>query len=261
VLLIGEAGVGKGFVAKLLHQEAGAGPFRHEPALNLPRQKSSPEGTEALARLFQDARGGTLYVDEIADLPLPFQRELAKRLADDSVFVVLSTRTDPKEALKKETLAPELSRALTGSEVRIPPLRERKEDVGPLVSHFLRELSTTQNLHRGIKKAAMGILHEYDWPGNVRELKLEVGRAALASQNAISPTDLSPNVLGQSGFVPGVPKKEAVDLHEKRAQFERETILRVLEGTGWNKMRAAKKLGLSRAMLYVKLKKYKIPLR
>ncbi|HSA59836.1 MAG TPA: protein kinase [bacterium] len=262
VLLVGEAGVGKGFLAKLLHQEAGAGPFRREPASQLPRQKSSPEGLEALTRLFDDARGGTLYVDEITDLPAPFQRDLAKRLAtSQDVFVVLSTRVDPKEAVKKELLLPELQRALTGSEVRIPPLRERKEDVGPLIAHFLRELSTTQNLHRGIKKSAMGILHEYDWPGNVRELRLEVERAALASQTSISPTDLSPNVLGQSGFVPGVPKKEAVDLHEKRAQFERETILRVLEGTGWNKLRAAKKLGLSRAMLYIKLQKYKIPLR
>jgi transcriptional regulator with GAF, ATPase, and Fis domain len=261
VLLIGEAGVGKGFLAKLLHQEAGAGPFRHEPASQLPRHKSSPEGNDALARLFEEARGGTLYLDEITDLPEPFQRELARRLDGDSVFVVLSTRLDPREALKKEFLLPELQRALTGAEVRIPPLRDRKEDVGPLVTHFLRELSTTQNIHRAIKKASMGILHEYDWPGNVRELKLEVERAALASQTSISPTDLSPNVLGRSGFVPGAPKREAVELHDQRAQFERDAIMRALEGTGWNKMRAAKKLGLSRAMLYIKLQKYKIPLK
>ncbi|HEX5035735.1 MAG TPA: helix-turn-helix domain-containing protein, partial [bacterium] len=172
-----------------------------------------------------------------------------------------STRADPKEAVKKDLLAPELMRALAGNEIRVPPLRERKEDIGPLIHHFLRDLSETQGLHRGIKKAAMGILHEYDWPGNVRELRIEIERAALASQNAISPADLSPNLLGQSGFVPGVPKKETVDLHDQRAQFEREHIMRVLEGTGWNKMRAAKKLGLSRAMLYIKLEKYKIPLR
>ncbi|HEX5037123.1 MAG TPA: protein kinase, partial [bacterium] len=136
LLLVGEAGVGKGLIAKALHQQAGPGPFRHEPGSRFPKLKSSPEGAAALTEAFDGARGGTLYVDEITDLSLPFQRELAGLLADASVFVILSTRADPKEAVKKDLLAPELMRALAGNEIRVPPLRERKEDIGPLIHHF-----------------------------------------------------------------------------------------------------------------------------
>jgi DNA-binding NtrC family response regulator len=123
-------------VAKALHQQAGAGPFRHEPAARFPKLKSSPEGVDSLAEAFEGARGGTLYLDEVTDLPLPFQRELVKRLPDTSVFVILSTRTDPKAAVKKDLLLPELHRRLAGSEVSLPPLRDRKEDIGPLIHHF-----------------------------------------------------------------------------------------------------------------------------
>jgi DNA-binding NtrC family response regulator len=212
-------------------------------------------------RLFNLPPEGTVYLDEITDIPPAYQRDLLPLLKGTNPFFILSTRTDPKESVKKGLLLPELYRLLASSEVRIPPLRERREDIAPLVQKFMRELSDERGLHRGIKKAAMGILVEYDWPGNVHELKLEVERAVLSSQTSVSPTDLSPAVLGQSGFLPGSFKKDAPELQDQRAQFERDYILQALEGAGNNKIRAAKKLGLSRAMLYVKLKKYKIPLR
>lgn len=265
VVVSGEIGTGKDLVAAILHETAGGGPFLHQTALSLPRQKTTGGDPQAVFQLLKQTKGGTLYLDELTDLPPAYQKDLWRFLrlqkGPPPVFLILASRTRLNEAHEKGLLIPELYQTLAGSEIHLLPLRQRKEDIAPLVRHFLHEIGRRRAVVRGISPAALGILHAYDWPGNCHELQLEIDRAALASTATIVPTDLSPNLLSQTGFIPGAPKQESDNLHDKKRRFERDQILQVLGRTGWNKVRTAKKLGLSRTMLYNKLERYKIPFR
>ncbi len=267
IVLSGEPGTGKGLLARVLHQQTDRAPFVTRLAIQLPRQRTGTEEARALLESFDQARGGTLYIDELSELPIPYQRDLLAMLKaqetqdEPAVFAIVSSRLSLKECREKELILPELDSFLSPLEVSVPPLRKRKEEIRPLIKYFLEQFATEQGKKRQISRRALGLLHEYDWPGNIRELRLELERAVMATQVSIGPTHLSPNLLEAVGFVPGAPKKTEPNLQDQRAQFERDIILQALEQTGWNKVRAAKQLGLSRAMLYIKLEKYQIPLR
>lgn len=267
VVLTGEIGTGKGLIAQTLHGLGGSGPFVRRQAREFIDGGEGRRPREVLEGFVEEGRGGTLEVDELSELTPPYQREILHLLGtleeagEEGVQVVLTSRLSLQSLRDKGLVILELAQYLSGAEIRIPPLRERKEDIGPLVRHFLKELDEKRGFPREITRSAMGILYEHDWPGNVQELRLEIEKAALASHLTIEPFDLSPNLLGKTEFVPGAPKKGAVDLRETRGRFERDSILQALERSRGNKVRAAKRLGLSRAMLYIKIKQYQIPLK
>jgi len=147
---------------------------------------------------------------------------------------------------------------LTGVEIKLPPLRERKEDISPLVYHFL-ELFTQKRggKVRGVSKEAMDLLTAYDWPGNVRQLKNEVERAAIlaSSDNFIRPEHLSPSLKLQ---VPTSDDKCPGSLPDQLTKFERENILKALQKSNWVKIKAAMILSIPEATLRRKMRKYEL---
>ncbi len=267
LVLTGEVGTGKDLLVKELHQQSSSSHLSSKLAQQFPAWRQEAPQTGLMDQLFEHMQGGTLYIDGIEDLALPYQRDLLAWLRyleknpDHNTFVILSSRMGLKEGRERGLLSLELNRFLSGRELKLPALRDRKEDINPLAHHFLKELRQQEGMNRRINRRALALFHDYDWPGNVRELKLEVERAALSSQGAINPNHLSPHLLETSGYIPGLAKRDSADIQDKRAQFERDLIMQALEKTGWNKARAAKQLGLSRAMLYIKIKKYEIPLQ
>lgn len=237
--------------------------------------------------LFQTANGGTIFLDEIGELSMEMQAKLLRVLQEKEVRpvgsnqrfkvdvrVIAATNRDLETAYKEGKFRKDLYFRLNVVTLHLPALRDRKSDVPPLVHFFLDKLAPGRMIT--ISAAAMSCMLDYDWPGNVRELENCIERAiALGGQDAIELHDLPPAVrLEQSGPVPShqsvpdpsqgeddyakvlmsKPPASATDLEE----LERATIQRVFEQVKGDKARARKMLGISRATLYRKLKRYNI---
>jgi transcriptional regulator with PAS, ATPase and Fis domain len=223
--------------------------------------------------LFQDADGGTIFLDEIGELPLDLQAKLLRVLQDKQVRpvgsnhsvkvdvrVVAATNRDLEAGYKAGTFRKDLYFRLNVVTVYLPSLRERKSDIPTLLQHFLdRYSSDLQSIE--ITAAAMKCLMHYDWPGNVRELENCIERAvALGNREIIDVDDLPPAVRAVA------PKKssssataESYDSNDLE-DIERATIQRVFEQVHGDKLLAGKMLGISRATLYRKIKRYNIDL-
>jgi transcriptional regulator with PAS, ATPase and Fis domain len=219
--------------------------------------------------LFASASSGTIFLDEIGELPLEMQAKLLRVLQEKEVRpvgsndrvkvdvrVIAATNRDLEAAYREGTFRKDLYFRLNVVAVHIPPLRERKADIPALVHWFLNKFAPDQTIQ--VTHAAMRDLLEYEWPGNVRELENCVERAvALGSQNTIDIHDLPPAIRRLSEDSPAViepAQMNSTDLEE----LERETILRVFEQTNGDKLLTGKMLGISRATLYRKLKRYNI---
>ncbi len=270
VLVTGESGTGKELVARAIHRASGLGPFVAVNCAALPDDLLESElfGHERGAfsgavkdkhGLFEAADGGILFLDEIGDLPLPLQPKLLRALESGEIRRVGSTvsrtvRTRVLAATNKdlETQAREgkfredLFWRLNVLSIHVPALRERAADIPLLVEHFAGGV--------GVTPAAMARLTAHPWPGNVRELRNTIERAlTLRAAECIDLEDLpaaitSPQRAGITDLVADQP----LSLRD----VERAYILRVLEGTGGNKSRAAEILGLDRKTLYRKLEEF-----
>ncbi|MFO0681565.1 MAG: sigma 54-interacting transcriptional regulator [Sandaracinus sp.] len=266
VLLTGESGTGKEVLARFVHRasaRAGA-PFVAEScgAIPLPLLESTLFGhvrgafSGASARrrgLFELAEGGTLFLDEVGEMPLEMQAKLlrvlsareirpvgSERARPIDVRVIAATHRDLRAEVARGTFREDLFYRLAVVEIPLPPLRERREDVEPLVREMVRS-------ERGegveIEPAALEALLAYPWPGNVRELENEVRRALALDGHALRLESLSTHLRGERG------KGEAeLDLDLKRAtdRLERELVTRALGRAGHNVTQAARLLGLSR---------------
>ena len=266
VLLLGETGVGKTLIAEMIHRESkrSTGPFVSLNVSGIPETlleselfgyiKGAFTGADRnKTGLFEMANNGTLFLDEIGDIPLSAQVKLLKvieegsfyRLGDNkptkvNVRIIAATNTDLKEAIQEGKFREDLYFRISVFPIRIPPLRERKEDIPPLVNYYFKRFGHEE----GISSDALSELMSYTWPGNVRELVNVLQRAIVLSGG--KRVEREHIVLEVKENEKLVPIEEA----------EKEMIKKALERTKGNKKEAAKLLGISRKMLYTRLKKY-----
>ena len=285
VLITGESGTGKELVARAIHFRGPLAPmpfvavdcgalvptlmeselFGHEKGAFTGALKSKPG-------LFHAANGGTVFLDEIGELPLEMQAKLLRVLQEKEirpvgsndkiavdVRVIAATNRDLEAAYRAGTFRKDLYFRLNVVSVHLPSLRERKSDIPQLVHSFLDRYAPGENVQ--ITPAAMKSFLQYEWLGNVRELENCIARAiALGDHRTIDLVDLPPAIRGaQDG---GSALDDASELSTTAlADLERMTIVRVFEQAGGDKALAGRMLGISRATLYRKLKRYHIPLR
>ncbi|MEH7512630.1 sigma 54-interacting transcriptional regulator [Gottfriedia acidiceleris] len=284
ILLLGETGVGKEVFAKAIHFYRGSSsPFiavncgAITPSLFESEffgyEKGAFSGADAKGKKgkLELAHGGTLFLDEIGDLPLDMQVKLLRVLQDKTYYrvggtkqltaqcrIIAATNKDLEAMVEANTFREDLYYRLNILSITIPPLRERKEDVMGLLHQFIYEFSILYN--RTIKivdPQVTSALLQYDWPGNVREMRNVIERLVLLSgEGTISIGALPPKMLQSTLLSTGYDDSLQDDLND----FEKNKIIEAIQTEKGNKQAAAKKLGISRATLYNKMKKLKIEL-
>ena len=287
VLISGESGTGKELVARAIHFRGAMAqtpfvavdcgslvPTLMESELFGYERGAFTGATKSKAGLFQAANGGTIFLDEIGELPLEMQAKLLRVLQEKEVRpvgsnehvavdvrVIAATNRDLETAYREGTFRKDLYFRLNVVTVHLPALRDRRSDIPMLVHHFLDRYAPSTNLQ--VTPAAMKSLLHYDWPGNVRELENCVARAVtLGDQHTIDVNDLPPAIRSeQAGSLPASPQDASSLSTTALAEMERMTILRVFEQANGDKALAGKMLGISRATLYRKLKRYNIPVK
>jgi len=230
--------------------------------------------TKSKPGLFQAANGGTIFLDEIGELPLEMQAKLLRVLQEKEVRpvgsnekvnadvrVIAATNRDLEAAYRAGTFRKDLYFRLNVVTVHLPRLRDRRSDIPMLVHHFLDRYAAGSHLQ--VTTAAMKSLLSYEWPGNIRELENCIARAVtLGDRQVIDVNDLPPAIRSEQGESSGPATPEATSVSTTAlAEMERMTILRVFEQANGDKALAGRMLGISRATLYRKLKRYNIPLR
>ena len=287
VLISGESGTGKELVARAIHfrgilaqtpfvaVDCGAlVPTLMESEMFGYEKGAFTGAMKTKAGLFQAANGGSIFLDEIGELPLEMQAKLLRVLQEKEVRpvgsndrisvdvrVMAATNRDLEAAYRNGTFRKDLYFRLNVVTVHIPPLRERRSDIPMLVHHFLNRYAPTAHLQ--VTAAAMKSLLQYDWPGNVRELENCIARAVtLGDQKVMDVQDLPPAIRTDQPSSQTLVTQDAAALSTTAlAEMEKMTILRVFEQAHGDKALAGKMLGISRATLYRKLKRYNIPLR
>ncbi len=279
LLITGESGTGKELVAKAIHYNSDRrhAPFVPVNCAAIPETLLESElfghvkGAFTDARvdkrgLFEEAHTGTLFLDEISELPIMLQAKLLRAIQEREirrvgatkpiavdVRIIAATNLDLAEEVKAKRFREDLYYRLNVIEIRLPPLRERREDIPLLVDAFLKKCAEARGKQvQGVSEAALALLVDYAWPGNVRELENVIERAVTLSRGAkIMPEDLPSAIQGARGERRILD--EAVERTLSLEAMEKEYILRILEKTGGNKYKAAHILGIDRKTLYRKL--------
>jgi DNA-binding NtrC family response regulator len=281
VMITGESGTGKEVVARTIHKLSRREnkPFVAINAAAIPESLIESElfghergaFTGAVATrqgVFEQANGGTLLIDEVAEMPMALQPKLLRVLADGrvrrlggsyefefDVRVLAATNRDPLRAIEEVKLREDLYYRLNVVPIALPPLRMRVDDIPLLVQRFVNEFNSKHRLQiEGATDEAMSMLRGYPWPGNVRELRNCIERSVvLAKGDWIEDKDLPPYVRDPSLR----PEKLVFSVGETTvADAERELILKTLERAGNNKAEAARQLGVDVKTIYNKLKSY-----
>ncbi len=284
VLLTGESGTGKEVMARAIHAQSG----RRQQAFVAVNCGAIPEalleselfghakgaftGADRARRgLFVEADGGTLFLDEIGELPPPLQVKLLRVLQEEEVRpvgesksrtvdvrVIAATARDLAEEIAAGRFREDLFYRLDVLRVKVPALRERREDIPLLVDHFLAQCrASLGKAVRGIADDALARLVAYDWPGNVRELENLIERAViLADGDRITLRELPDNVASPAGAKPPAAATGDFSLSAARRRFEAQWIRDALEATHGNRTHAARLLGISHRALLYKLKEY-----
>ena len=275
VLITGESGTGKELVADALHRcgKRSEGPLVKINCAAVPESLLSSElfghvkgaftgAIKDKPGKFEEAHGGTLFLDEIGDIPAATQISLLRVLQDKrvermganrstqvDVRIVAATNQDLQAKVREGTFREDLYFRLKVAELRIPPLREHKEDIELLAGHFLERFSK-QNDQRAPKLSRDTLKHlmTYHWPGNIRELQHALEYAAMVcAGDTITVGDLPTEIQSPA------PGESALPPQAASPQSERERILAALNRTDWNKAKAARILSISRATLYRKI--------
>jgi DNA-binding NtrC family response regulator len=285
VLILGESGTGKEMVARSIHY---SGPHHDKPFIPVDCGSLVPTLIEAelfgyvkgaftgAARskdgLLAIADGGTVFLDEIGELPLDLQAKLLRALQEKeirpvgathtvriNVRILAATNRNLELAVEQGSFRKDLFYRLNVLALRVPALRDRKQDIPALSQHFLARLSRATGRHYTISPDAMQMLISYDWPGNVRELENCLERAsAMSSGPALHTADLPSAVLNaRQAFSPAAeagqgPSRGIVPI----AELEKNAILAALEHLNGDKLLAARMLGIGKTTLYRKLKEY-----
>ena len=277
VLITGESGTGKELVAKAIHYNGirKEGPFVAVNCAAIPETLLESElfgykrGAFTDAKtdkkgLISEATGGTLLLDEIAEMPPMLQAKLLRVIEERQVRplgdthsypidvrIVSASNRDMKAQIRDGRFREDLYYRLKVIDIELPPLRERREDMPLLIQHFISRFGKEPKRISGVSEDALKILINYSWPGNVRELENVIQRAIVLSQHEmILPEDLPISMMknGNENLIEkGISQKYTID------QLEKEYIRKVLIEVGGNKSRAAEVLGLDRKTLYRKL--------
>jgi len=280
IILLGESGTGKGVIAEMIHTNS---PRRDKPFISI-NCSAIPEGlleselfgykkgafTGAVSDklgLIPLAHQGTLFLDEIGDMPLNLQVKLLKVLETGEVYplgdtkhrlvdirIISATNVDIEARVKDGKFREDLYWRLNVIEIKIPPLRERKDDIEVLTKHFIEKFSKEHNKNiQGIDRQALSHFMGYSWPGNVRELGNVVERAVvLAEGNYLTPADLPEKIRNIEHHIESSTLKANINGYEKNL------LLKMYEEHKKNKEETAKALGIDLATLYRKFKKYGI---
>jgi transcriptional regulator with PAS, ATPase and Fis domain len=294
VLLTGETGTGKELFARLIHESGthSGGPFVAVNCAAIPAELLEAElfgiasrvatGVDPRPGLFVQANGGTLFLDEIGDMPERLQTKLLRALQEREVLplggtaprkidarIVAASNRDLRRLVGEGTFRADLYYRLRGLELRLPPLRERSEDLPPLILAFAARAAAKygKRVH-GVSEKALSVLLAYDWPGNVRELESEIERAVLLCPDGGTLQREHLGALERATGEPAAsppPPPAGMDrpeltgsLREQVEALEREAILRALAAAQGNKSKAAEQLGISRNGLGLKMDRLKI---
>jgi two-component system NtrC family response regulator len=277
VLILGEAGTGKEWVARTLHRNSARArqPFVVVDCAAIPPDELEGElfGRAVGARpgRFQAADGGVLLLDEIGGLDAGVQAKIVRVLQNREltpqggdrpvkvdVRVIAATRRDLAAAVRDGVIREELMYRLDVLPIRLPALRERLADIIPLAEHFLR-LAASPERPKALSASAAQRLLRHAWPGNVRELRLVIERSqALVRAAVIDSDDLElPDAPAPIESAPGLPADWlATELPAATERLERALIGHALAGAGGNRAEAARRLGIHRQLLYRKLAQY-----
>lgn len=289
VLILGESGVGKELIAELIHKNS---PRKDEPLLKINcagipdslleselfgyRKGAFTGATFDKKGKFELADGGTIFLDEIGDMPLNLQAKILRAIQfkeiepiggqpkNVDVRIIAATNKKLEDLVKQGKFREDLYYRLFVVPIYVPPLRERKEDIYVLVEHFLEKFNAKYKKSVSISKSVMNILENYDWPGNIRELENLIERLVITSSDLF----ISPDNLPEHIKVSKKPTQEAVkegaegitSLGSMVEDIEKKAILDIISKTK-NLSEAAKRLGITRRQLEWRIKKYKIQFR
>jgi DNA-binding NtrC family response regulator len=278
VLVEGESGTGKELVAKALHTVSGrqgrfvptnCGALAGELVASelFGHEKGSFTGaTRRHAGVFERADGGTLFLDEISEMPLDMQTFLLRSLETGEIVrvgaeeetkvnarLLAATNRDLSSIVRDGIVRQDLFYRISECIIRLPPLRERGDDIGILVHHFVDRLNERYRAEKEPSAQFLEYCNKYSWPGNVRELKHVVHRAYLMTESASG--EILPEAGGAS---PVIQEKERIGIHAGRAisDVERELIFKTLDHFDGDKKAAADMLGISLKTLYNRLNEY-----
>ena len=292
VLILGESGTGKEIVARSIHY---SGPFRDKPFIPVDCGSLVPtlieselfgyvKGAFTGANQSKDglmamAEGGTIFLDEVGELPVDLQAKMLRAIQEKEIRPVGSTRRVPinvrilaatnrdlEQAVMQGVFRRDLYFRLNVLSLRIPPLRERRQDIPLLIAHFMERMVRTSGQEKMLSDDALKALLAYDWPGNVRELENCLERAyAFTSGPLIHSTDL-PREIAKLPFPENSNGNGTGNGHGNRdtglakiipiAELEKQTILNAIAELNGDKLRAARLLGIGKTTLYRKLKDY-----
>ena len=284
VLVTGESGTGKELIARAIHRvsrrsESEFIPFNCsavpaeliESMLFGHRRGTFTGAMSDQAGLIRSAENGTLFLDEIGDLPLPLQPKLLRFLQEGEIHtlgeraprkvnvrVIAATHKDLERLVSEKLFREDLYYRIATLTLKVPPLRERREDISTLISHFVSHYARkNERPISGITASAIQILETYWWPGNIRELAAEIERLVLYAEDDgyIRPEHISPRICPEGAQKDAPPEK----LDELLESYERRVITETLKRHDCNVAKASEALGLgSRQTLYKKLKRLAI---
>ncbi|MGA8429919.1 MAG: sigma-54 dependent transcriptional regulator [Candidatus Sulfotelmatobacter sp.] len=281
VLILGESGTGKEMVARSIHY---SGPFRDKPFIPVDCGSLVPTlieselfgyvkgaftgASQAKDGLMAIAEGGTIFLDEVGELPVDLQAKLLRAIQEKEIRPVGSTRRIPinirilaatnrdlEQAVMQGAFRRDLYFRLNVLSLRIPALRERRQDIPLLIGHFMDRMARNSGQEKILSDEALKAMLAYDWPGNVRELENCLERtSAFTSGPLIHTTDLPREIakLPASDLLPTNGHRKIVPM----AELERQTILGAIAELNGDKLQAARLLGIGKTTLYRKLKDY-----
>jgi two-component system response regulator HydG len=280
VLILGESGTGKEMVARAIHH---SGPFRDKPFIPVDCGSLVPTlieselfgyvkgaftgAMQSKEGLLAIAEGGTVFLDEVAELPVDLQAKMLRALQEKeirpvgstkrvpiNVRILAATNKDLEQAVMQGSFRRDLYFRLNVLSLRIPPLRERRQDIPLLAGSFLERLSQSSGRAHELSDDAMKVLLAYDWPGNVRELENCLERCcAMTSGPIIHVVDLPSSITGAPiQLTTTTPETRILPMSE----IEKQTILGTIAQLNGDKLMAAKLLGIGKTTLYRKLKEY-----
>ena len=284
ILIRGASGTGKELTARVIHLKSARkdGPFVVLNAAAMAPERVEEElfgiedraGTPRKVGALEEAHGGTLYIDEVADMPLETQGKVLRVLVEQKflrlngnqkvavdVRIISSTSRDLERDMAEGRFREDLFHRLNVVPLRVPGLAERRDDIPELIEHFISQVANTSGLApRRIGEDAIAVLQAHDWPGNVRELRNNIERLMILAggdPSTIITADMLPEEIGSNVPLPvngGAEHLMSLPLREAREIFEREYLLAQINRFGGNISRTAEFVGMERSALHRKLR-------